>query len=45
MADKKQRPKGKHSSDENGKRTVMVYNRTPTLQVKINGAPKGIPRK
>lgn len=45
MAEKKKRPKGKHSSDENGKRTVLVYNRTPTLQVKINGAPKGIPRK
>lgn len=44
MSDKK-RPKGKHSSDENGKRTVVVYNRTPTLQIKINGAPKGVPRK
>lgn len=39
------RPKGKHSSNTDGKRTVVVYNRTPTLQIKINGAPKGIPRK
>lgn len=44
MAEKK-RPKGKHASHEQGKRTVVVYNRTPTLQVKINGAPKGVPRK
>jgi hypothetical protein len=44
MATKK-RPQGKHSSNEQGKRTVVVYNRGPRLQVKINGAPKGIPRK
>jgi len=44
MADNTQRPKGKHSSDNRGKKTVVVYNRTPTLQVKVNG-PKNISRK
>jgi len=42
---KKPRPQGKHASHEDGKRTVVVYNRGPALQIKINGAPKGIPRK
>lgn len=41
----KAKPKGKHSSDTNGKRTVVVYNKGPRLSVKINGAPNGIPRK
>lgn len=42
---KKSRPQGKHVSDEHGKRTVVVYNRGPRLAIKINGAPKGTPRK
>jgi hypothetical protein len=41
----KTRPQGKHASDQQGKRTVVVYNRGPRLAIKINGAPKGIPRK
>jgi hypothetical protein len=41
----KVRPQGKHVSETHGKRTVVVYNRGPRLQIKVNGAPKGIPRK
>ena len=41
----KPRPQGKHTSETHGKRTVVVYNRGPRLQIKVNGAPKGIPRK
>ena len=42
---KKVRKQGKSADDTNGKRTVVVYNRGPRLAIKINGAPKGIPRK
>jgi hypothetical protein len=44
MADDK-RPQGKHVSETHGKRTVVVFNRGPRLQLKVNGAPKGTPRK
>lgn len=37
----KNRKRGKSASDDNGKRTTLVANRTPRLQIKINGNPKG----
>lgn len=37
----KKRPQGKSVTHENGKRTTVIANRGPRLQVKINGNPKG----
>jgi hypothetical protein len=35
------RPQGKSVTHELGKRTTVIANRGPRLQVKINGNPKG----
>jgi hypothetical protein len=40
MAENK-RPQGKSFTHEQGKRTTVIANRGPRLQVKINGNPKG----
>lgn len=36
------RPKGKSFTDERGKRTTVVANRSTRLAVKINGNPKSL---
>jgi hypothetical protein len=38
---RKTRKQGRSASETNGMRTTAVANRTPRLQVKINGNPKG----
>ncbi len=37
----KQKKQGKSFVHEQGKRTTVIANRGPRLQVKINGNPKG----
>jgi hypothetical protein len=41
MKNKENRPQGKSVTHEQGKRTTVIANRGPRLQVKVLGNPKG----